>query len=416
MRGVFNTRLSRILVILAVCLLAAFYRSASSGVAAAGQHTTPLFAEQELFSAGQHGYCCYRIPALAVSPKGTVLAFCEARKNNCDDGDVIDIVMRRSFDNGRTWDAMKVVRGEGTNSINQPTPVVDRITGTVSLIFCRNNQKVFITRSSDEGERWTQPVEITTQVKDPSWQYLGSGPGHAIQLKSGRLLIPAWADTSPGPVTWPSANWGKVQFSYTFYSDDHGITWNRGRPLESDMSDECQVVETSPGTVYMNMRSRRGKHQRAYAWSKDGGVTWSKVAFDPNLPEPSCQGSVIQFPMPADSGNHRILLLHPASSQQRARLTAQVSDKEWRSWPVSKLIHKGPSGYSDLAIAADRTILCLYEADQQFAGRNPFEGGTRDDLAKLQKDPDYMSGINKSVRLVLTRFNSAWIMGDTDQP
>src|SRR5438105_15505287 len=99
--------------------------------------TAPVFETAALFTAGKGGYFCYRIPALAVSAKGTILAFCEARKNNCYDWDAIDIVMRRSFDNGKSWDAMRVVRGDGINSTNQPTPVVDRSTGAISLDFCR---------------------------------------------------------------------------------------------------------------------------------------------------------------------------------------------------------------------------------------------------------------------------------------
>jgi sialidase-1 len=378
--------------------------------------TAPVFEKMALFTAGKGGYFCYRIPALAVSAKGTIFAFCEARKNNCYDWDAIDIVMRRSFDNGKSWDAMRVVRSDGTNSTNQPTPVVDRTTGAISLVFCKNNQQLFVTRSTDEGATWTDPVEITRQVKDPAWHYMGSGPGHAIQLKSGRLLIPAWGDTTPGPVTWaPSANWGKVQFSYAFYSDDHGATWMRGQALDTNMSDECEVVETADGRVYMNMRSRQGKHRRAYAWSKDGGASWSKVEFDERLPEPSCQGSVIRFTDRDRSGKNRILLANPASTEQRANLTARVSYDECQTWPVSKVVYPGSSGYSDLAVAPDMSILCLFDADQQFKKKNAFEVGTDADLKRLLKDPAYFSNINRESKLLLARFNLAWLTDGTDQ-
>ena len=116
------------------------------------------------------------------------------------------------------------------------------------------------------------------------------------------------------------------------------------------MSDECQVVETDDGTVYMNIRSRRGKHQRAYAWSKDGGVTWSKVEFDARLPEPSCQGSVIRFTDRERFGKNRVLLLNPASTDQRARLTARVSYDECHSWPVSKVVNEGSSAIAILRL------------------------------------------------------------------
>lgn len=351
-----------------------------------GESTGPVFEESDLFIAGEGGYVCYRIPALAVSTKGTILAFCEARKHNCRDWDEINIVMRRSFDKGKHWDAQRVIASDGPNSVNQATPVVDRDTGTIFFVFCENNQRAFVMHSTDEATTWSKPVEITQQVKDPAWSYFGAGPGHGIQLKSGRLLIPAWGDASPGPVTWaPHPNWGKVQFSYAFYSDDHGATWKRGEALESNMSDECEVVEVADGRVYMNMRSRQEKHRRAYAWSKDGGVSWSKVKFDERLPEPSCQGSVIRFTDQDRFGKNRVLLANPASTTERSKLTVRVSYDECQTWSVSKVAHEGSSGYSDLAIAPDMTILCLYE--------------------------EYVSK-----KLVLARFNLAWLSNGTDHP
>lgn len=285
-------------------------------------------------------------------------------KNNCQDNDVIDILERGSFDNGRTWQKAQVVESEGTNSINQPAPVVDRDTGTIWLLFCKNNKYDYVTHSNDAGDTWVKPRNTTQEVKGPDWHYLGTGPGHGIQLKSGRLLIPSSGDTSPGPATWhPRANWGKVQFSYVIYSDDHGATWKRGKRLESNKSDECRVVQTTDGRVYMNARSRQGKLHRAYVWSTDGGVTWSKVNHDDSLPEPSCEGSIIRFTDQSQDRKNRVLLANPAMTTERSHLTVRVSCDECQTWPISKVLHEGQSGYSDLAVTPDMSILCLYDAD-----------------------------------------------------
>jgi sialidase-1 len=320
-------------------------------------NTSGQFDQQDLFKAGEAGYTGYRIPALVVSAKGTILAFAEARKGTGRDSDEIDLVLRRSFDHGKTWEPMRIIADEGTRTMNQPTPVLDRDTGTIWLPFCKDNRQVFVMKSTDDGATWSTPVEITKDVKAPSWKYIGSGPGHGIQLKSGRLLIPAWGDTSPGPATWPEANWGKVQFSYAFYSDDHGATWKRGKPLDNDMSDECEVVETSDGKVYMNARSRQDKKARMSARSEDGGITWSKLEADPNLPEPSCQAGLARYSI----GKDRILLTHPSSTTSRTRLTARLSYDEGRTWAVSKVVQEGKAAYSDLAVSHDKTILSLYE-------------------------------------------------------
>src|SRR5437763_13260781 len=130
-----------LIALLSFCLASACSRSGPVSTPAENTSTNPRFEKQALFTAGKGGYFCYRIPALAVSTKGTILAFCEARKNNCRDWDDIDIVMKRSFDNGKSWQEMKVVRDEGTHSINQPTPVVDNNTGAILLVFCKNNQQ-----------------------------------------------------------------------------------------------------------------------------------------------------------------------------------------------------------------------------------------------------------------------------------
>ena len=312
----------------------------------------------DLFTSGAAGYRRYRIPALVVSVRGTVLAFCEARRHSGQDDDEIDILLRRSLDGGLTWEDRLMVVTDGDRTCGNPCPVVDRYTGTILLPFCKDNQQVFITRSDDDGLTWSEPEEITAAVKDPAWSYLGTGPGHGIQLASGRLLIPCWSDASPGPATWrdPPPVWGKIQSSYACFSDDSGRTWQRSEEMTINASDECEAVELEDGTVYMNMRSRQDRKCRATARSYDGGQTWSSVEYDATLPEPSCQGSVVRL------DEARVLLSHPSNTDARTLLTVRLSRDECRTWPVSRVLHEGSSAYSELAIA-DGSFLCLYEAD-----------------------------------------------------
>jgi sialidase-1 len=337
-----------------------------------GRTPSPLFEQRPLFQAGEGGYHTYRIPALAVTTRGTVLAVCEARKKSRSDLGDIDLALRRSEDGGRTWSKSEIIADDGDHTMGNPCPVVDRQTGTVWLPFCRDNRQIFVMRSDDDGKTWSRPVEITKEAKDPAWHWVGTGPGHGIQLRSGRLLVPCWAGVEA------DVTHGKTQLSYTILSDDAGKSWRRGKPLDRDASDECEAVELSDGSLYMTLRSRRGKRQRGYAFSKDGGETWSAVKYDPRLPGPSCQGSVARFGTDRADGKRRVLLAAPAKPDARSHMTVRMSTDDCRGWAASKLVHAGSSAYSDLAVTDGRDVLLLYESD------------------------DYS-------RLTLARFNLAWL-------
>lgn len=267
-----------------------------------------------LFKSGTDGYHTYRIPALVVSTKGTILAFCEGRGySRADHGD-IEIVLKRSTDGGESWSEMKMLWDDGENTIGNPCPVVDHDTGKIFLPFTWNNEKVFVMESSDDGETWSEPREITSAVKDPSWGWYATGPTHGIQLRSGRLLVPC--DHRRGPERrYPT-------FSHIIYSYNHGKTWEIGGSAQ-EKTNECVAVETVDGSIYLNMRSYHGQNRRAYAWSTDRGESWSETKLDPTLVEPVCQASAVRLTEELTSDRNRSLQLpepplRPPSSNHRA--------------------------------------------------------------------------------------------------
>lgn len=314
-----------------------------------------MLTQDALFQSGDAGYQWYRIPAMAVTTRGTVLAIAEARKNSRSDHGDIDLALRRSEDGGRTWSKIQIIADAGERTAGNPCLVVDEKTGVVHLLLCHDNKRVLIMQSEDDGKTWSDARDITKSALDPEWRWVGTGPGHGIQLKSGRLVVPCWADVKP--------KLGEIQLSYVIYSDDHGQSWKRSQALEADASDECQVVELSDGTLYLNARSRQQKRQRAYAFSGDGGETWSSVRYDPRLPELSCQGSVIRWTDTTRYRRHRVLLAAPASQEAREELTIRLSYNDCRTWPVAKVLCAGSAAYSDLAVTRDGALLCLYEAE-----------------------------------------------------
>ncbi len=321
-------------------------------------------AETEVYRAGQDGYFSYRIPALLVTKKGTLLAFCEGRKNSGHDTGDIDLVLKRSSDGGRTWSARQIVADHGPDTIGNPCPVVDRTTGVIWMALTGNpgnlsekqiialapggTRTVWITRSNDDGLTWTPPVEITTQVKDPDWTWYATGPGIGIQLRGGRLVIPCdHVRASDGS-----------RHSHVIYSDDHGSTWKLGGSAAAN-TNECQVAELADGSLLLNMRSYAGSNRRAVARSRDGGITWQETRLDETLVEPVCQASLVRLPKKM-RGRYRLLFSNPAS-HKRDHMTIRLSEDEGATWPVSRLLYAGPSAYSSLAVLRNGEIACLYE-------------------------------------------------------
>jgi sialidase-1 len=339
----------------------------------------PLFEKQTLFRAGADGYHTYRIPSLVVTAKGTVLAICEARRKSRSDLGDIDLVLRRSTDGGRTWSRIELLIDDGDHTMGNPCPVLDRKTGMLWLHFCRDNKQVLVASSDDDGKTWSKPVEITNQAKNPDWSWVGTGPGHGIQLQSGRLLIPCWAGVEA------NVPHGKTQLSYAAFSDDSGKSWKYGEALDRDASDECEAVELADGRVYMTLRSRHGKKQRGYSFSKDGGETWAPIQHDSRLPEPGCQGSAIRLPSDMAENKSLVLTAAPANPAARTHLTVSASSDECESWTLSRVVNAGSSAYSDLAATGGGEVLLLFESD------------------------DY-------TRLTLARFNRRWLTDGPEAP
>jgi sialidase-1 len=327
----------------------------------------------DVFVSGREGYHTFRIPSALVTPKGTVLAFCEGRKGGRSDAGDIDLLLRRSADGGATWGPLQVVWDDEADTCGNPCPVVDRSTGTIWLLLTHNlgrdaerdiidgksrgSRTVWVSRSDDDGATWAKPEEITASVKSPDWTWFATGPGVGIQTKDGRLVVPCDSVTLGG----------KKAHSFVIFSDDHGRSWKVGGTA-SDRHNECQVAELADGTLLLNMRNHSSpQRRRGTALSKDGGLTWSEVRFDEELVEPVCQASLLRHTLQPAHRKNRLLFSNPGDEKARTRMTVRMSGDEGQTWPVSKVLHEGPAAYSCLAVLPDLSIGCLYERGEKSA-------------------------------------------------
>lgn len=318
----------------------------------------------DVFVSGQGGYHTYRIPALLRTSSGTLLAFCEGRKNDRRDHGDIDLLLRRSHDGGRTWGEVQLVHEEGGTAritIGNPCPVLDESTGIIWLSFCRDNDDVFITSSADDGATWAEPRNITRDVKRSAWGWYATGPGHGIQLKqgphAGRLVMPC-------DFRVKGAKGDKEgRYSHVIYSDDHGQTWQLGGISDEGMN-ECEVVELADGRLLLSMRNYLGTGTRAFAHSDDGGLSWSPSTHEPAVYCPVCQSSIARLSHASSDGENRLLYTGPGGPN-RTNLTVRLSTDEGRSWPVARVLHEGPAAYSDLAALGEGAFGVLYEAGRE---------------------------------------------------
>ncbi|MCK5861749.1 MAG: exo-alpha-sialidase [Candidatus Hydrogenedentes bacterium] len=332
-----------------------------------------VLTQQPLYASGEGGYSSYRIPSLLVTKTGTVLAFCEGRKEGMSDTGNIDLLVKRSEDHGDTWSAQKVVWDDKDNTCGNPCPVLDRDTGILWLLMTWNRgddpekniiaqtskdtRRVFVSSSADDGRTWGSPQEITVAAKQESWSWYATGPGAGIQLTqgvhAGRLVIPCdhiEKDT-------------EHYYSHIIYSDDHGATWQLGGSTPRGKVNECEVVELRGGRLLLNMRNYdRSRRYRQVAFSDDGGITWTGQRFDKTLIEPICQASI-------RSMGDRILFSNPADTKKRINMCVRQSFDEGSTWSVLHILHPGPSAYSSLALLADGRAACFYER----GNKQPYE-------------------------------------------
>jgi sialidase-1 len=364
-----------------------------SALLALSAPAAPFIEKQDLFVVGEDpAYRRYHIPGIVVTAKGTVLAWCEARKTDGDWAD-IRILLRRSTDDGQTWSAPQSIADvpgpktknpfalrlrntdPATVTYNNPVLIADR-DGTVHMLFCLEYMRCFYQRSTDDGLSWSRPVEITATFEafkpHYPWTVLATGPNHSIQLqrgaKAGRLIVPVWLSTGTG------GGAHRPSVTATIYSDDGGKTWRAGDIAVPNTDEwinpnETVAVELADGRVMLNVRNESKVHRRLVTTSPDGATGWSTPRFDDALLEPICMGGLVRY----DHGGKRLLLfsnphnldradgkVEAGKNRDRRNVSVKISYDEGRTWPVSKAIEPGPSAYSDIAVTQAGTILCFY--------------------------------------------------------
>lgn len=336
--------------------------------------TLSAFESVPVFTGGDGVYHTYRIPSVIETEAGTLLAFAEGRVGSAADRRENDLVLRRSTDNGVTWDAMQVIQEQGVHSLNDPTavqvesgPHAGRVYLMYRRVACRQSgigsdcepigdlpYTLLVTWSDDEGETWSAPRDLADVIHH---ERDAVGPGNAIQTRhppaSGRLVFPVWGQG----------------LNYAVFSDDGGDTWVAGEPSSIDATDttgnEAQIVELSDGRLMMSARHRSddGEFAEGYrkvAFSEDAGETWTDLADDPLLPDQQVMASILRFSNAEEHDRERLLFSNP-TVVFRSEGTVRMSNDDAESWPVERVVEPGTFQYSAMVRLDCRHVGMLYE-------------------------------------------------------
>lgn len=355
-----------------------------------------------LFNMGDYDSQYWRIPALVTAADNSLVAVVDKRGSSLGDlPNTISIMSRRSTDNGKNWsEPVVVAQGGNGKTYGDPAVVLDKKTGNLICMFVGdqglwnatpdNRQGIYVSKSTDNGVSWSEPVAITDQVyANHSGWYAGfAGSGHGLCLKDGRLMfVLAIRATSATEV--PLHN-------YAIYSDDGGDNWTLSTNAATTAGDEAKVVELENGDILMSIRNP-SKSKRIFCKSTDRGQTWGKAYFETELKDPACNGDIIRYSYSTDEGSEgKSRLLHslPESTTTRENVTIYLSEDDGETWPIKKRLVDGYSAYSSLTVLSDGTIGALVEEgkwDSNLPGEDGFQ-------------------------LVFYRFTMDWLTSDVTEP
>lgn len=323
----------------------------------------------------------YRIPGIVTTDKGTLIAVYDIRyKHSGDLPANIDVGMSRSTDGGRTWEPMRNIMDMGAphenNGVGDPAVLFDPATKKlwVAALWSKGNRSIagsmpglspdttgqlVLVSSDDDGRTWSAPYSITAQVKNPAWHLYFNGPGNGIVMKNGTLVFPTQY--------WDESRKPGLPHSAIIFSDDHGKTWKSGIGAKSNTT-ESQVVETTPGTLMLNMRDNRGRF-RSVATTSDMGKSWIEhpTSYEA-LVDPVCMASIIKAEVPVGGKRSEVLFFSNVADQGvRQNMTIKASTDLGESWPSKHhllLDSRRTFGYSALTRVDDNTIGILYEGER----------------------------------------------------
>ncbi len=314
------------------------------------------YTETELWRYNQGGISIMHVFS-TIAFKNTVIAFCEARYGDGSDaGAAHDIYMKKSTDGGKTFEKNCVLLdSHGELCYVNPTPLYDRVNERLYLFYAINlgnikteNHYIY---SDDGGQSWSAPHDVTAILQKSGMQFNLPGPGHAIQLKNGRMLVQFWHRKYGVEVEAEKRGYCVS----LLYSDDYGKSWHHnGYFGEECTANESRITETADCLIW-NMRSL--EHDRYESKSYDGGITWTAPQ-KMNIPSARrCDSSMVCL-----NDQKTVIFSHISRLDERRDIEILISADGGTSYSDAFKLMQGDAmpGYSDLCVIDDVTVGLLH--------------------------------------------------------
>lgn len=292
----------------------------------------------------------YRIPALAVTASGRVLAAFDVRADWRDLPGDFDLVVRHSDDHGRTWTPPRLLRGhEPGHGFGDASLLYDPASGRTLCWHVGSRGRSFFTADADDGlELW-----LSTSTDDGlTWTHrdlsglrpagvtgMFASSGNGTVTASGRLLQP-----------FVLRREGR-HFTVSGFSDDGGITWSLGVPVGPDC-DESKLLGLPDGSVLLHARATP---RRRAARSTDDGMAFGAPLPDPALTDPACNGGLALL-------GDAVVCTTLDDPGERRRLVARASRDAGVTWDTPVMVDAGAAAYSVAAPLADGALGLAWES------------------------------------------------------
>ncbi len=327
----------------------------------------------------------YRIPAMILDKNGNLVVAIDRRYNsNSDLGNhKIDVSIKRSEDNGRTWSAQKIVAVGNTNlearyGYGDAALARTKNGRIICLMACGKNMYfgtggysdgthynkwVGMLTSDDNGVTWQgdsngDPILITEDVFGGRGQSLFVSSGKGVTTEEGAVMF------SVNVKQFDSG----TSDCFILKTEDEGETWTLLPNNAYSGTDESKLEQLNDGQLLLSVRQ---SGDRGWNTGSADGMTWGEQYRSADISGNACNADLIYYSRTTKGAKRDIMLHSYINTSGRESLQLAMSIDGGKSWHDVYNIQPNGSCYSTMQVLNDGSLAILYE-DESYSADNGF--------------------------------------------